>query len=477
MGQSVDVDRSRWIVLANFAFHSACNGFLWMDYSTIVATAEEALGVNEEYVNWLYSLSFMTACPSIFLVLLLVDRYDYWMTFAGTSCTILCAWLRWIAVWQESFEIAAASSAFLGLGVGIIFARLAELPAKWFGTDERNIATAIAVQSNFFGWAFGGVVVPCLVDTTASLGSFLLVQAGVVTVCLPAFFACHRVPGPSLYVDSPATTPTTAPPPSEPSSPAQEPKKAEASGLFSSIFGNFAFLNCCTRTPRTYQLLEPKPSSPKTAAAHAHLTLLDLKDSGKRAEMRSHCCNVPFLVQGLACALLQACGLSLPGLQEEVFAVQGYSPRQLMWMNFGWIMGGVVFGLVLGRVVPMEKPAATYRYILGLYWLAAIGLCALQIVYSQVQDLDADSRYLVSLLLVSLSGGCSLGYIGIALPAVCDKALPVSEAITGGLIELLGQVFGSALTMLSTGQEFKLFAAVALACALAMTLFAKEACA
>lgn len=420
----------RWLVLTNFAFHSACNGFMWMDYSTVSESASEAIGVKVVDINTLYSMSFMAAVPSIVCAMCFLDTYDWGTMLTGTSATVICAWLRWAAVWQQSYPLALASSAALGIGVSVVFTGFAKIPAQWFSRgEERSLASAIAVQSNFFGWALGGIMVPALVGSPHGLRSLLLMQAVIVSLCLPIFFSCHRARRPELTrQNSPVEVPSGE---SEIEMQKVETIKRIRRGSVAEI-----------------------ASDPET-----------------RKAAFGYMANYEFAMHGLACALLQAVGFTIPGVQETIFGSEGYSAKTASWTGFAFIISGVVTGMSLGKCAPASSaPTASYKIVLVLFWACAIAICMLQAVYFYGEGLGSLGRYYVYLPLMGVVGASSLGFLNVHLPIACHTAEPVSEGLSGGLVELLGQVISSALTTLSSGHQFCVCAGAAVLAAILVTI-------
>jgi hypothetical protein len=407
-------DDSRWFVLANFAFHSACNGFMWMDYSTVSEQASEAIDVKLADINTLYSVSFMAAVPSIVCAMCFLDRHDWVTMLVGTSSTVLCAWLRFAAVWQSSYVLALSSSAALGMGVSIVFTGFAKIPATWFSPGpERAIASAIAVQSNFFGWALGGVLVPALVGSPHSLRALCFTQALVVSLCWLAFFMFHR----------------------------DKPDLIQR-------------LNSAVRVSTEEVGDEMKIQQIATDKKIRRGSFAEIvADEQTRKAAFGYMSNCKYAMQGLGCALLQAVGFTIPGVQEEIFGAEGYSAKTCSWTGFAFIISGVIMGMSLGKFAP-SGTAAAYKLVLALFWSCAFAASSLQAVYWYGDDLSSLARYWTYLPLMGVVGASSLGFLNLHLPVVCGTAEPVSEALSGGLVELVGQVLGSVLTTLSTGRQF-----------------------
>ena len=100
------------------------------------------------------------------------------------------AWLRYTAALYSSYMCAVISSCCIGAAASVVICSFAYVPEQYFGTEERTLATALAVQSNYFGWALGCVLVPAIIhgaDYVSDFQTFSLVQAVILTSSLLFF--------------------------------------------------------------------------------------------------------------------------------------------------------------------------------------------------------------------------------------------------------------------------------------------------
>ena len=74
------------------------------------------------------------------------------------------------------------------------------------------------------------------------------------------------------------------------------------------------------------------------------------------------------------------------------------------------------------------------------------------------------------MFLMIVTGGCCLGFLNTALPGCCGAASPVSEAVSGGTVELLGYGLAGVMTQLSTGNGFSVVAGTCLGTAILMSI-------
>ena len=53
---------------------------------------------------------------------------------------------------------AVVSTGLVGVAGGVIFTMFTFLPARWFPEGERGLATSLAVQATYAGWALGALI-------------------------------------------------------------------------------------------------------------------------------------------------------------------------------------------------------------------------------------------------------------------------------------------------------------------------------
>jgi len=163
--------------------------------------------------------------------------------------------------------------------------------------------------------------------------------------------------------------------------------------------------------------------------------------------VRLMACNTPFLLELLAYSLLLATGFSVPAVHHGGFLELGYNEEHTAWITFAFIMSGVIVGLLVSAFSPPEGGRLRIL-LLVFYWVPVASLAALQ-----HWALDEDSHHMgAACTLMLLAGGCSIGFAGICLPAMCALAAPVPETMSGSLGGLLSLWFASGLCHMSAGR-------------------------
>mmetsp|Transcript_108278 Transcript_108278/g.316717 ORF Transcript_108278/g.316717 Transcript_108278/m.316717 type:complete len:428 (-) Transcript_108278:39-1322(-) len=182
----------RWLILVSCGTHAFCNQFMFMNFAVVTELAADKFGVGTTDVNWFYSGAVLAAVPCFLCVMAFINTWNWTTSLVGVMATVAAAWLRFWAVQQQSFALALVSSVALGPGTGVLFVGFTDIPVRWFPPGwEQSFSSGVAVQSAFFGWAMGGLIAPILITSSASMQSFLFVQAVVVSLCLPVFLYCQ----------------------------------------------------------------------------------------------------------------------------------------------------------------------------------------------------------------------------------------------------------------------------------------------
>ena len=291
---------------------------------------------------------------------------------------VLAAWLRWLAVAAESYEIALLSSLVLGSASAIVICSFTAIAEHCFPPEQRTLATTIAVQSNYFGWAIGSLI-PSVVSDVETMQACMLAQAFLVSVALPAYLLAS--PPPTRCCCGGGGGATAAPPP---------PGGGAAAG---------------GAGPSS------DPPGSKGAASDGDGDELKLT---LRESFLSMATNSQLLLHGLAYSVMAGVSFAVTAVQDSILTDLGFASTCAQWTNFAFITSGVGAGLILGiTVTDAEQYAPTLRLLFLLTALAMTGLVALTVTASSFDD----EYVLFGLLVVGMSalGVGSLGFIGMGL--------------------------------------------------------------
>ena len=123
MGQSPRPEWSsprRFVVLACFSFTVALNGFMFQDFATVASISKDILNADDDALEWLYSSSLVAVCIFAFPAAWGLVHANWTTNLANVLVNTLGAWLRYIAVQQNSYLIAQLSSVAIGGSAAVI---------------------------------------------------------------------------------------------------------------------------------------------------------------------------------------------------------------------------------------------------------------------------------------------------------------------------------------------------------------------
>eukprot|EP00927_Polykrikos_kofoidii_P031675 TRINITY_DN27198_c0_g1_i1.p1 TRINITY_DN27198_c0_g1~~TRINITY_DN27198_c0_g1_i1.p1 ORF type:complete len:466 (+),score=88.66 TRINITY_DN27198_c0_g1_i1:39-1400(+) len=393
-------EEKRWGVLASFACHAFLNQFMFMNFIASKPMAS-AFRVNKEAITELYTVTLLSVLPSILLVAQLLDVYNWLVPFICVLCTAASGWMRVTAVDTRSYGFMVLANVFTAPGTALVFAGFKELPSKWFPEERLNlVATAVAVQSAFIGWACGALAPALLVSTEKDLGLLLLKQAVVASLC-PIIFCL-------LHVSVP------------------------------------------TQAAETARLSAVSASGDSPQRRQRRMSFVDKSSAYSASVMVS---TPAFLLQGFASALLEGVGFAVPALLEGAYLEEGVlSLTASTWLGAIFIFAGAAFGLILGFCAPGAEHADKLNgLVLTIFWAAVITVFLLQ------KSMDSSPGILgsfsVIVILTIICGGATLGFVGLGLTLACSAVPDVPESHSGGLMGFMAFGFGALITETSVGRK------------------------
>ena len=424
-----------------------------MDFSTVESLAEESLNMTGSAVTvevgLLYYGGFAATLPAMLVSLWLLLRGRDWTAGLCMSLLIVAgAWLRLYAATVHAYSFALLSTVLLGIAGGVIFTSFTSIPERWFPEHERGIATAMAVQSNYAGWAIG-VLNPAMfggslfgnasAPTEGGLDHFLVVQGVVATCLLP------------LHLLANSRGPLT--------------KHAGASSSSSGGGGGSGV-----------------PPSDLNPALGFGATLAMLV---RRPQ---------YLIHSACYAVLGAVGYAVTGIMNECFSAalpplnvssaasngtassSAFDAEETMWLNFVFVVSGVSAGLLAGKLTPLRHYGTVVKALFVVGAGALLGVQALLLV-AQHGSLSKQSMFAMLLVLMMLAGAGSLGFTSLGLRVAVGESRPAAEIYSGSIIEffLLGIscTLGLLTYVLPPTQTFWFFAIPACASCACLFCFAK----
>ena len=389
-------DPRRWFVLLLTCGGTAMNAFMFMNFSPIVDLAMSVFGAKAQAVSWLYSASLISVLPAFFVAVDAVSapRTQRTALVALHALNALAAGLRVGAVVAGSYALAMASSIALGLGASLVISTYTAVSGRWLPPSERPMGVAALVQSNYFGWLLGAVLMPYVCAAKRGLVLLLAVQAGVAGL---------------LFLGAAAAQPSAVE--------AAPPARAEDAPLALTESG------------------DQKPAEAFTLAA----ALVEF-----RARPR-------WLVSCLAYAIAAGVGFGVPAAQDVVFGkVCGFSSKVDAVANAAFIATGVLAGLSLGAASDFADRHETAVLLTTLL----AGALALGGLAAAVALPGACNEY-AAVTLMALAGASTVGFVGAALSEASKSAGPSRAArlYSGGCVEWWVQIFGAAVTQVASSKE------------------------
>eukprot|EP00927_Polykrikos_kofoidii_P073381 TRINITY_DN69425_c0_g1_i1.p1 TRINITY_DN69425_c0_g1~~TRINITY_DN69425_c0_g1_i1.p1 ORF type:complete len:439 (+),score=48.58 TRINITY_DN69425_c0_g1_i1:59-1375(+) len=389
----------RWSVLGAFAFHAVCNQFMFMNFMADDAFRRTYDRTEEEVIS-LYTITLVCVLPSLVIVSVLIDEWNWIVSCVCVLCTVVSGWLRIWAAYEHSWGLTELAHALTAPGTALIFVGFAELPSKWFLEARDNaLATAIAVQSAFIGWASGAFFAPLLRRSESRMRLFLLVQAIVLTICVPVFVSMHK------SLPNIAVRPTTQP---------RDVRASRRSGRGSLI-----------------------------DAGHDSVSAVRVMAS-----------SPVFVLLCIAAGLFEGVGLTVPALLADDFlALNLFSRTECALLGFIFIISGSVAGFVLGLAPIGNNSGPTLgRVVLALFVLGTIALWVLdKCMWSEIPM--AKSYFIVAVLTL-VSGGACLGFVGSGIVLISSVVPSISASYPGSIVGFMSFAFGSVLTQAAEGSHF-----------------------
>ena len=407
-------DPLRYPVLLCFCAHSFMQCFVFMDFSTVETLAEHSLNMTGSAkaaeVGLLYYGGFAATLPSMLVALwLMLHGYDRAAGRCMSLLIVMGSWLRLYAAIVHSYAGALASTILLGCAGGVIFTSFTFLPERWFPDHERGFATALAVQSNYAGWAvgalnpamfggslFGGMAKP----TEQGLRRFLVVQAIVVSFLLPLHLMTNW----------------------------RAPRSSSPDGASPGANCGSSDANCGHSAGSAISHPGNEVQSPASLSAGATASMLIRRPQ--------------YMIHSLCYAMLGAVGYAVTGVMNECLSAASiaFTAHETMWLNFAFIASGVFVGLLTGRYTPFRRYSIVIK---SLFLTGAVSLLCVQLLLIAGRNgvIRAKATLLPLLvLLMILAGAGTLGFTSLGLRIAVHESRPALELYSGSIIEffLLG---------------------------------------
>jgi len=384
-------DPWRWAVLMAFSLNAFANAFLFMDFNVVPDVTKVLFGYCEEggdcddvgdsFVLMTYAASLFAVLPSFVVVLKYINSHNWITSTVGLGFQFLGAWGRYI-----SCELAHAGNSEEGRIVAIT-------SSVFIGFGAAIIISSYSlISSRWF---------PTEERTYATT---LPVMANYAGWCL----GCVVIP---------YTIETT--------------RDMRAVQLYQGIACSVIYL-CHIIFHRE----RPK-------VAFGELSEIEHHEYSMIAEIRKLFSNRQYILQCFCYSILAGVSFAVPGFGTSALKNLDLSEKQSAWVNFAFVLSGVITGTVIGKVVDGPKRFPVVLRTLFLITSLSFGLVIFLLLDKK---LSKETEYPILIVAMAISGAASLGFIGIALSAVIETTHPIDPEYSGGVVEWFVQLWGGAFT-------------------------------
>lgn len=420
--------RSEWLVLFAFGVCTGLNAFLFAEFATVTDLVEKMFNVGASDVAWLYSGALLVVLLGMPVGVIMVVWWEAAALLLAVLANAACSWIRWMAVNKRNFSLLLVSACLPGVGAWTILPLPAQLSQQRFPSRRRSFTTSFGIMANYLGWFLASAVTPRIVVDESSMENFVFFQGVFSLFALAIFLVFYRPAMQHRAIQGLDTSVRDL-------GHAQETLTGEVSG-------QNVVARCRTKCHEYINFLF-------VVGAHPSLCL-----------------------QILAYGVLGGVSFALPGCNDILLSsCVGLKTHATSAVNMAFIGTGVVGGLVLGFTCHSPHHYGKILKILFMICAFATVLLALlvELVQSHAAILHTHTQLMLSiiLLLESVAGATSLGFIGIGIEAAA--LYPAGGTYVCFLIEAVIQLVGAILTQVPSREKrhgFSIIAAAAVAAGL-----------
>jgi hypothetical protein len=461
----------RWAVLLSFSLLSASNAFLLMDFADDYTLSESMLGVDAASVAFLYSLFLLCVMPAMLVAAWAVVHHSAPAVAVAALLNAAAAWLRYAAVLRRSYPLAVASTVLAGFAAAVVVCSYAVIAERWFRPTQRGLATSVAVQSNYFGWAAGSLIGLAEAGDPHKARQLLLGQAIALSCSVPLILLCYRGEAPGVghavsdrqavyesagqtvnvnngqAVNANARQAVNANDVPAVNGNARQAVNVNARQAVNPapVHGRFVAAAAAnptapTASPANHAPNSPVPvravpaTSPARRAANPRPTAAPSATApsqpsppapplGALASARTLGRNRRYWVYAIPYSIIGGVGFAIPSAQDVLLgsscyphtstgaAWHGFDTPHTSFTNLSFILTGVTVGLVAGAAA---SPAAREGLVLFLALLGALALSLLSFIAEPhtAASMPPEELYPALLVLMSAAGASTVGFIG-----------------------------------------------------------------
>lgn len=395
MPSELKSSKFRWVVAFALVVQNMLNASLWISLSPIANLAVIYYKTSYFIINWI-SLIFplctiLLGLPAAFAVDCLGLRF---VLVASTLLHCICVVLRILSSCTIQFSVAmrlfllVLAQTFASFAQPLCMFAPAKLAFMWFPDTQRTTANNIAAIANPLGVMLGSALAPLAVnraDDIPTLHWILFWLNGFVTfVTLPSF-----------YRNAPVHPPSVA---------------SAAIRLYLQRFRQLHPTNFIRQHVRNF----------------CSNLLIVVTDPGFAA-----------LTVGFSCGL--AYFTTVSSLFQQILCSRGYSNSFAGWCGSVMIFSGAVCSFVVALLVDKTKAIlATLKVCFCMAVLGAVGL-SIAIAFGNLHGMI--------IFFVIWFGGFGFSNYCLSLEMAAEATYPVPEAITSGIMVIVGQVLSVILIL------------------------------
>eukprot|EP00744_Colponema_vietnamica_P001898 GILI01003078.1.p1 GENE.GILI01003078.1~~GILI01003078.1.p1 ORF type:complete len:582 (+),score=103.07 GILI01003078.1:86-1831(+) len=192
-----DAPRTRWLVLFVFSLLSASNGFQWINYAPIIDQVKDFFDVDSMNVNFLTTI-YTIVYPTTILVGCVVfqKKGSHGGMVLGAFFNALGALIKLVAaLWWPTYAPLVISQVVNAFAEVFFLSLPPYLSATWFPAHQRTLATAIGINANAIGSAFGFIIPPAMIsDAHKSRWDFAALFGWQAALAVAIVFATLMLP-------------------------------------------------------------------------------------------------------------------------------------------------------------------------------------------------------------------------------------------------------------------------------------------
>lgn len=399
----------RYFIIAMYGICSMEKSFQWINLSSITNKVSKYYGVDNIAVNWTSVLFMITFIPLVLPTSWLIERIGLRKAVLfGSGGLTLGAIVKCFSCAEDRFYIVILGQILVSLSEQFIFCIPARIASVWFPDHQVSLATGFGIFGNQCGIALGFLIPPALLsgmETREEIGVglyhlFLYTAiAGVVTMVVLLF----------LFEDSPKYAPGNA----------RLLKKLEENRL--------------TETQRSFWA--------------------ELEEFGSvlRELIKDHNCKILIVAFGINIGT----GYAIQTLLNQFVTGSDFENSDLVTGKAGLlvIFSGMIGALFWGHLCDLTHRYTLLNKILYLGVIASLILFGFTLRWNDVWALYGAS---------SLLGFFLIGYNAVGLDTIVELTYPAPELVSTSVMNLSPQVFGIAITFISSAlvDEYKSDAAI-----------------